>query len=120
VSSGADWLLGDVGKPKKGKKPGTLYPKEGVALLDDVEEYLESEASAKLLAPPAAAKALNAAIGTAYDKAMELMRSGLTGEALCLLIAEKSPRSRTGTRISTETVKAVLQGMQKLGEWVKP
>lgn len=108
MSSGADWLLGDVGQPKKGKKQ-----------LAEVEEYLESEASARLLDPPSAAKALNQAVLTAHEKAVELIRSGLTVEALALLIAEKSPSGANGKRPSPETVKLVLRGMAKLDEWVR-
>ncbi len=49
-----------------------------------------------------------------------LKKSGLTGEALVVLVTEKCAWAKNGKRVSAETVQFVLEALFRLGEYVRP
>jgi hypothetical protein len=107
--SGEDWLLGDVGKPKKEKK---LQRAPTPLELDQAERFLEDAAGD--------GKALVAGLGKAVGALDALRASGLTGEALVVLVTAKTAYSKVNGRpISDVTVQQVLEGLFRLGEYVR-
>lgn len=78
--------------------------------LDEVEQALA--------APAAVAGKVHASMRAALTAVERLYKSGLTREALVVLIAEKCGRAPNGTRISTETVGKVLDALGRLDEYV--
>lgn len=105
--SGADWMLGDVGaKPKKAVKihnSGELDIDAAVALMDSKKD----------------GEALRGGLDKAASALEALRKTGLTGEALVVLVTEKCGRARNGSRLSADTVQLVLEGLFKLGEYVR-
>lgn len=106
--SGADWLLGDVGKAKKVTK---LAPNGIHVTPEEIDQVLHGVAKD--------AKALRGGIDSSVTALEALKTSGLTGEALVLLVAAKVGRSKNGTRIGLETVQTVLEALFRLGEHVR-
>lgn len=104
----AEWFLGGAG-----------VKDTAVRKLDEVEEYVSSEASARQLDPPGSAKAIATATRRVHELGAGMVQSGLTKDALCLLISEKCPRSKNGTRIGPETVESVLKGILRLNEHLR-
>lgn len=108
--SGADFLLGDIGK--KPEKRTKLAP-NGIAVTPDEIEAVLSDA---------AKDGKNLAIGIrgAVSALEQLKKSGLTGEALVVLVTEKCAWAKNGKRVSAETVQLVLESLfNRLGEYVR-
>jgi hypothetical protein len=110
-SEGADWLLGNAGNrpaPVKLKNTETLD-------IDAAERFLEKGA--------ADGKRLRNGIDNGSAALKALKESGLTGEALVVLIAEKCGNYRTdGGRYQRPTsamVQCVLEALFRLGEYVR-
>jgi hypothetical protein len=108
--TGSDWLLGDVGKKARATKK--LVSSDGIAISrEDIDAVLADVVGS--------GKKLRASIDAATGQLEALKNSGLTGEALVLLVAAKVSRSKNGTRIGVETVQTVLEGLFRLGEHVR-
>lgn len=108
MSSGADWLLGDPPKPKEPKK---LQRAPTPLELDQAEKFLEDAAGD--------GKKLVAGLRSAITALEAIKKSGLTGEALVVLVTEKCGRTSAGGRVSQATVQAVLEALFRLGEYVR-
>lgn len=108
--SGADWLLGDVGKKTK------AAPK----IAHNGIHVLPEEIDAVLHGAAADAKKLRGGIDSATSALDALKQSGLTGEALVIMVTEKCARAKNGSRLSPDTVQLVLEGLFRLGEYVRP
>lgn len=107
-NSGADFLLGDVGlKPKKTVKihnSGDLDVDAAVAMFDMKKD----------------GEALRGGLDRAISALDALKKTGLTGEALVVLVQAKCKRPSSGGKPATrETVQAVLEGLFRLGEYVR-
>ena len=110
MSSGADWLVGDVGKPKAQKK---LQRAAEPLDVDDAVDFIEQadKDAGRLVADlKTAAKALDA-----------IWTSGLTGEALVVLVQAKCGYcvNHGKNKPSTDVVQGVLEGLFRLGEYVR-
>lgn len=95
-------------------------PKQGNVPVQDVEEYLTSEATAKQLDPPGSAKAVAKAARKAHAMAVGVATSGLTLEALCRLVSPLCPRDQKGNPTSEMQVERVLRGLLKLHTTLEP
>jgi hypothetical protein len=105
--SGADWMLGKL-EPKPQKK----LARAAVPLnVDDAVRYLEDAAGD--------GKKLVTGIRKGVEALEALRTSGLTGEALVVLITEKCARAKNGSRLSADTVQLVLEGLFRLGEYTR-
>jgi hypothetical protein len=105
--SGADWLVGDVGKKGPPKK---LQRAPEPLAVDDAVRYLEDAAGD--------GKRLVAGLKSATSALDALRASGLTGEALVVLVTAKCAYSKVNGRpISEATVQQVLEGLFRLGEY---
>lgn len=107
--SGEDWLLGDVGK--KPGKPKKLERAPSPPELDQVEQLLDDVAGD--------GKRLVAGVNSAVAALEAMKKSGLTGEALVVLVTEKCAWAKNGKRVSPETVQLVLEALFRLGEYVR-
>lgn len=106
--SAADWMLGDVGKSKK--EPTKLQRAPTPLELDQAERFLENAAGD--------GKKLVAGLRSAATALDGLRQSGLTGEALVVLVTEKAGYVN-GNKISSNTVQKVLEALFRLGEYVR-
>lgn len=108
-SEGADWMLGNVGK-----KPARKIAHNGIHVTPD-------EIDAVLNETRAAAKKLAHDIKSATAGVQALRESGLTGEALVVLVTEKCGNYRTdGGRYQKPTqavVQCVLEALLRIGEY---
>lgn len=105
--SGADWLIGDVGsKPKKAVKittSGDLDIDAAVALMDSKKD----------------GEALRGGLDRGGSALEALKKTGLTGEALVVLVTAKCTNAANGKPISDDTVRRVLEALFRLGEYVR-
>lgn len=110
MSSGPDWMLGDVGKPKKEKKLERAPTK---LELDQAEKFLEDAAGD--------GKALVAGLKKATSAIDAIRTSGLTGEALVVLVLAKCGYcvNHGKNKPSAEVVQGVLEGLFRLGEYTR-
>lgn len=108
MSTGSDWMLGSVGAPKAQKK---LQRAAESLPIDDAVRFLE-DASGD-------GKKLVAGLKRGVDALEGLRQSGLTGEALVVLVTEKCARAKNGSRLSSDTVQLVLEGLFRLGEYTR-
>lgn len=106
--TGADFMLGDMGtKPKKATKihnSGELDIDAAVAFLDSKKD----------------GERLRAGLDNAVSALEALKKTGLTGECLVVLVTEKCGRASNGSRLTAATVQVVLEGLFRLGEYVRP
>lgn len=110
MSGGSDWLLGDVGK--KAEKKTKLAPGAITVTPDEIEAVLADSARD--------GKRLAGGIRAAVTALEQLKQSGLTGEALVVLVTEKCAWAKNGKRVSAETVQLVLEALfGRLGEYVR-
>lgn len=111
MASAEDWLLGDViskagrnGKPeKKIHRTGELDIDAVVALMD-----VKKDGERLRVGLDGALAALDA-----------LKKTGLTGEALVLLVTAKTPTDKHGNAASPAVVQRVLEGLMRIGEFVR-
>lgn len=113
-SSGAEFMMGNVGLPKKEKAAVRLTAPEGVtpAQLDEVETMLEraGDEGKKL------ATGLKAAVG-ALDRIAE---AGFTPDLLVLMVTEKAPYPKNAKhKLTSLQIEAALKGLFKLGEFLR-
>jgi len=108
--SGADFMFSKI-EAKVGTKAKKLVRAPEPLEIDDAVRFLEEGGrDAKKLVD-----GLNSAIG-----ALEAIRSsGLTGEALVVLVTEKCGRAANGSRLTAATVQVVLEGLFRLGEYTR-
>lgn len=106
---GSDFLIGDIGKPKEQKK---LQRAAEPLVVDDAVRFLEDAAGD--------GKQLVAGMKKAASALEALRTSGLTGEALVVLVTAKVAYSKVNGRpISDVTVQQVLEGLFRLGEYTR-
>lgn len=108
AGTGSDWLLGDVGTKKP--KPQKRIPKEENLDFDAVEAFLSTKEDGKKL---------RAGLGGVVTALDNLKVSGLTGEALVVLVTAKCTNAANGKAISDDTVRRVLEALFRLGEYVR-
>lgn len=106
---GVDWMLGDLGPRKTSKK---LVSVEGVRVTSE-------EVDAVLADVHGSGKKLRSGIDAAVQQLEALKSIGLTGEALVLLVTEKCRPDKNGNPTSAVTVQRVLEGLFRLGEYVR-
>jgi hypothetical protein len=109
--SGADWLVGDVGKRET--KPKRLEHSPTPLEIDQAERFLEDAAGD--------GKQLVAGMKKA-TAALDALRScGLTGEALVVLVQAKCGYcvNHGKNKPSPDVVQGVLEGLFRLGEFVR-
>lgn len=108
---GAAWLLGRAGPQQK----ATVSPRIKAEKL----EPHETEAVIRMFGDAAGAgKALVGGLDGASEALQQIIRCGLTPEALVILVTEKCPRDRAGRPTTTDTVERVLQGLFRLPEYL--
>lgn len=105
--SGADWLIGKA--PEKAGK-ATRIKTTGELDIDAVEALMDSKRDGEKL---------RSGLDNATSALEALKKAGLTGEALVVLVAEKCARAKNGSRLSADTVQIVLEGLFRLGEYVR-
>ena len=105
---GSDFLLGDLVKPKAEKK---LQRAAEPLAIDDAVDFLESGA--------ADTKKLVGGLKAAVSALDAIRASGLTGEALIVLVQAKCKSDAKGNETSRPQVERVLEGLFRLGEYVR-
>jgi hypothetical protein len=83
------------------------------------KDWLEASAVTAVLESKETGQKLQEGIVTAVSALDALQKCGLTGEALTVLVTEKTARARNGTRIQPDTVEKVLKGLFKLKEYLR-
>lgn len=106
--SGADWMLGELPKPKAQKK---LQRSVEPLAIDEAVRFLEDAAGD--------GKALAGGLKKGVAALEALRVSGLTGEALVVLVTDKCAWAKNDKRVSAETVQLVLEALFRLGEYVR-
>lgn len=105
--SGADWLLGDVGKK----------PREPVKIRQSGE--LDIDAAVALMESKKDGERLRAGMDSGIAALEALKKTGLTGDALVVLVTAKCSNAANGKPISDDTVRRVLEALFRLGEYVR-
>lgn len=105
--SGGDFMLGDVGAVKR---PVAKIHNSGELDIDAAERFMDSKKEGE---------ALRAGIDKAASALDALRKTGLTGECLVVLVTEKCGRAANGSRLTAATVQVVLEGLFRLGEYVR-
>lgn len=100
-------MLGNVG-PKS--KPAAKIQRSDLDF-DSVEQLMDGTAKD--------GKRLRDGIAGVAASLDALKRVGLTGEALVLLVEAKCARAKNGSRLSADTVQLVLEGLFRVGEYVR-
>jgi len=95
-------------------------PKQGVKPVADVNEYIESEETAKRLDPPGSAKAVAKARRRVFEHGVGMATSGLTAEALFAEIARLAGPDKNRNPTSVATVERIFKGIIALGSTLEP
>lgn len=105
--SGADWLVGDVGAKKK---PAVKIHNSGDLDIDAAVALMDSKKDGE---------ALRAGLDKATSALDALRKTGLTGEALVVLVTAKCANNANGKPIADDTVKRVLEALFRIGEYAR-
>jgi len=111
---GADFLLDGLPSPKNGKA-------KKIALADkaDGEYVAPDEIEAVIRDVGASGKRVVGGIRGVLTGLAAIKASGLTGEALVILVENKCAHADNRNPISRSTVKKVLEALFRLGEYVR-
>lgn len=107
--SGADWMMGDVGK--KQAKPERKILNSGDLDIDAAVALMDSKKDGE---------AIRGGLDKAVSALDALRKTGLTGEALVVLVHRKCRTPlRGGKPPAEEAVQIVLEALFRLGEYVR-
>lgn len=110
--SGAEWMLGNVGK-SKAPKPTKKMRGEVTGPPVDVTEAVDFlEAGGKN------AKALHDGIATVAGNTRLALAAGLNKRALLLLVQDLTPKLRNGDQVALSTIEGVITAMANLDSFL--
>jgi len=114
-TAGADFLLDGLPSPKNGKAKKIALGDKGA----DGEYITPDEIEAVIRDVGASGKRVVGGLRGTLTGLAAIKASGLTGEALVILVENKCAHADNRNPISRSTVKKVLEALFRLGEYVR-